>query len=466
MSDRLVIQTIAGRVRGRSLGSVTAHLGIPYAAAPVGELRWAPPQPRAPWPAVRDATALGPAAPQPERPIGQWSHGDTPLTDEDCLSVNVWAPAGAQSRPHPVLVWLHGGGWALGFSGSPAFDGAHLAAAAGVVVVTLNYRLGSIGWLNHPDLGANWGLRDQAMALAWVHDNIDQFGGDPTAVTISGQSAGAGSALHLLASPCGEGLFSRLIAQSPPMGELTIPAERGRAWALALSSRFGGVDRLDMTALRTIGAVEIVRAHEDLLAADAFRGTRGGAMPVCDDATLPVDPRAVPSARPDVPVLIGTTVDEATFLFRAAGRILDPDDRQLAAMIAHLPDVDGEARAVELIADERATGSELANIDVLCRLATRQLFRGPVQEWARRRAAAGAEVLTYSVEHRSPDAALGATHTIDVPLLFGTYGGEVGRRVAGDGEPSRSVSQAMMAAWREFLHGRTPWDPDQVYVFG
>ena len=142
-----VVATIAGSVRGVDLGEVTAYLGIPYAAPPVGERRWTAPAPVDPWSGVREALAFGPAPPQPERPIGLWSHGPTGVTDEDCLSLNIWTPGGSGK---PVLVWLHGGGWAVGLSGSPVFDGATVAAAADAVVVTINSALArSAGSTSH-----------------------------------------------------------------------------------------------------------------------------------------------------------------------------------------------------------------------------------------------------------------------------------------------------------------------------
>jgi para-nitrobenzyl esterase len=466
MPDRTQVQSTAGRVRGRALGQVNAYLGIPYAAPPVGVRRFAAPAPAAPWSGVLDATAFGPVAPQPDRPIGHWSHGPTPAAAEDCLSLNVWAPERRSDAPRPVLVWLHGGGWALGFSASPVLDGAHLALAADAVLVTLNYRLGSLGWLNHPDLGANWGMLDQALALVWVRDNIERFGGDPAAVTLAGQSAGAGSALHLLSSPLGNGLFTRVIAQSPPLGELTVPRERGSAWAQALSDALGGSGPLDLGGLRAAAPERIVEAHEALLAVPEFRGTRGGAMPVADAATLPADPRSVPAARPQIPVVIGTAADEATFLFCAAGRRLELGPERLRAMVAHLPDV-GDPEAAQLAIDaERQRDGELADAEsVLCRLATQRLFAGPVQEWAARRRTAGGEVFRYRIDHRGPDPRLGATHTIDVPLVFGTHEHEIGARAAGSGASAQAVSDAMIGAWRAFVHGRAPWDPAQQWTF-
>jgi len=465
--------TTVGAVHGHADGDVWAFLGIPYAAPPVGERRFAPPAAASPWTGVREADAFGPAAPQPDRPIGLWFHGPTPATCEDCLSLNVWTPAPDDGEARPVLVWIHGGGWALGFSGSPLFHGARLAAALDAVVVTINYRLGSLGWLNHPQLAggsgaraANWGLQDMAVALAWVRDNAAAFGGDPAAITVYGQSAGAGSVLHLLTSPLVEGLFVRAIVQSPPAGELVVPNERGHEWASALSAHVGGAaEPLDLDALRAAPAEAIVAAHEALLAQPAFRGTRGGAMPVVDPATIPVDPRRAPTARLDIPVLIGTTADEGTFLFRAAGRDVNPDDDTLRAMVAHLPDVgDGEA-ADALIAARREAG-ETDNGAILCAAATQQLFAGPTDEWTAARAAAGGTVFPYRVEHRSSDERLGAVHTIDVSLVFGSYEHEVGARVAGNTPGSARVSAAMVSAWRAFVHGEPPWSAGERHVFG
>jgi para-nitrobenzyl esterase len=467
VSTEPVAVTTSGPVRGRSEGKVSAFLGIPYAAPPTGARRWAAPEPAEPWSGIRDAAAFGPAAPQVDGPIGLWAHGPSGRTDEDCLSLNVWTPAG-QGADKPVMVWLHGGGWAAGLSGSSLYDGAALAAAADAVVVTVNYRLGSLGWLNHPSLGANWGLLDMAAAFRWVRENASAFGGDPDAVTAWGQSAGAGSVLHLLASPLGEGLFSRAIVQSPPLGEVTVPRELGTRWAEALSGRIsgGGSAAFALDALRAASASSILEAHGVLLGDPEFRGTRGGAMPVVDPATLPADPRAVPAVRLEIPVLIGTTVDEATFLFGAAGRELHPDDDQLTAIVAHLPDVRGVEAAQALIAAERLLDASADNNAVLCRLATRQLFVGPTTEWAQARASAGGEVLRYNVAFTGPDPGLGATHTIEVSLVFGTFGTEIGTRVSGGGTRAAEVSAGMIRAWREFVHGGTPWEPGSVKQFG
>lgn len=215
----MIVETSPGRLAGRASGGALEFLGVPYAVAD----RFAPPGAAPRWVEVRDATRPGPASPHPAREVCAFTHGELPGTDErDSLVLNVFTPALDGERP--VLVWIHEGGFAIGHGGASLYHGAALAGAADAVVVTLNYRLGSLGWLAHPDLAtspgrpaANWGLLDQIATLEWVRDNVTAFGGDPARVTLAGQSAGALCALDLLVSPGAGGLFSRAILQSPPL---------------------------------------------------------------------------------------------------------------------------------------------------------------------------------------------------------------------------------------------------------
>jgi para-nitrobenzyl esterase len=209
-----VVTIVGGAVRGQATGSVDEFLGIPYAAPPVGRLRWRPPQPAARWSGVRDATKFAPHCAQPASPFGVAS------SSEDCLYLNVFAPAGRKhgAKSRPVIVWIHGGSLSLGQSDD--YDPAKLAAD-GTVVVTINYRLGALGFLAHPALADRprgssgaFGLMDQQAALRWVQRNIRKFSGDPRKVTIAGQSAGGLSVLAHVASPRGRGLFARAIVQS------------------------------------------------------------------------------------------------------------------------------------------------------------------------------------------------------------------------------------------------------------
>jgi para-nitrobenzyl esterase len=412
-------------------------VGIKYARAP----RFAKPVAVESWSAAR---SFGPSAPQPERPIGLFVFGEPGPTDEECLYLNVWAPDAEDAKP--VIVFIHGGGFTVGSGSARISHGARLAIAADAVVVTINYRLGSLGWLFHPDLGGgNWGLFDQRAALAWVRDNIGEFGGDPTRVTVMGQSAGALSILDLLSMPGADGLFSRAIIQSPPMADAAHDPEFGIRWAEALWSRIDP---------RTAPADQIVAAHEGLLTTDAWRGTRGGALPMRDPASIPCAPWEAPAARADVDVLVGTTADEGAFFFRAAGRNLEPDDDELTRIVAHLPGIEDPAASI-------AANAGGSNGDVLVRIATAAMVERPTAAWAAARADAGARVYRYRVEHCSPQPGFGALHTIDVPLVFGSFADDpIAAGMCGDDDAARAVSVAMQSAVRGFVHEGDPgWAP-------
>jgi para-nitrobenzyl esterase len=403
------VELSGGRVRGRDDG---AYLGLPYAAPPIGERRWAPPAPVEPWAGELDAVRCGPPPPQPRRPVSDFAWGPIPPGDEDCLYLNIWTPRSGDGGPWPVLVFVIGGGFTIGWTGSGLDDGAALAQAAQAVVVTFSYRLGSLGWAH-----GNWGLRDQLALLEWVQREIAAFGGDPDRVTLGGQSAGAACVADLLVAPAAEGLFARAILHSPPLPEAANdPAGRAR-WDAQLA------------AGRDMSAAEVVARHEALLQTADWQGTRGAALPTLDGDVLPVAPLDAPATRTDIPVLVGTTRDEATFLFRTGGR--DAPDEQ-------------------------------------CERVTADLFTEPTLRWARARAEAGGRVHLFRIDHRSPDPRLGALHTIDVPLLFGTFpASAVARHYVADGAATREVSAWMQAQWGRFLHGEDPaWPAGEVQVIG
>jgi len=319
---RLDSGTISGTSSGTSSGiadgGLRAYLGIPYAAPPVGALRWKPPQPVAAWKGTRPCTQFGPACPQPKQdPKGNYS--------EDCLSLNVWTPARKAGARLPVMVWVHGGGFNFGASSQAEYHGANLAKQ-GVVVVTLNYRLGPLGYLAHPGLdgesargtSGNYGLLDQIAALKWVRRNIASFGGDAANVTIFGQSAGSRSVSLLLLAPGSRGLFRRAIAQSggPILGSQYLnPAFNGDKAAVSkmgveLARRLGCQEGSGTLAcMRAKTAREVVAAaacDTGLFAEEIFFA------PVFDGGVLPKDPVAAfrTGRQHAVPVITGSTANE------------------------------------------------------------------------------------------------------------------------------------------------------------
>ena len=235
--------TAAGDLQGMTTGDVSAFRGIPYAAPPVGELRWHAPEPAMPWTGVRPAVAFGKACPQ-DRTASIDQAGDPGPTSEDCLTLNVWTPRAEPGAKRPVMVWIHGGAFVIGAGSQSLYDGAALARR-GVVVVTFNYRLGALGFFSHPALdraGAggvvNFAMLDQIAALRWVRDNIAAFGGDAGNVTVFGESAGAQSVLALFVSPRARGLFVRGIAQSP-YGIPSHTRAKARDTGIAIASAAG-----------------------------------------------------------------------------------------------------------------------------------------------------------------------------------------------------------------------------------
>ena len=317
-----------GRIAGASAGDggVWRYAGVPYAAPPVGALRWRPPQPVEPWTDVREADQLPPGCPQPTLPVPPdaepfFGPGATRL-EEDCLYLNVWSAAGPDERAQ-VMVWIHGGGLFVGDGSEVAYDGAALARR-GVVVVTINYRLGALGYLAHPLLreesahgaSGNYGLLDQIEALRWVQRNIAAFGGDPDRVTIFGESAGSWSVNYLMATPLAAGLFAGAIGQSgggfSPLAGLAASdaAEAdGMRFAEAL---LGAKAAVSLDALRAAAVVDVLAA--------------GGAAPRAnlDGWALPASLYDIFAAgrQHDVPVIVGANADEATALSALGG---DPE---------------------------------------------------------------------------------------------------------------------------------------------
>ncbi len=314
-ADGPVAETRYGPVRGSQDDRAKVWKGIRYAAPPVGELRWHRPEDPQPWTEVADATTFGPVSPQARSPVPL---GPGARTDEDCLFLNVWAPADVSAGDDmPVMVWVHGGAYIFGSGSQPLYNGKTLAAESRVIVVTINYRLGSLGFIDFSTIDSrfdsNLALRDVLAALRWVRDSIAAFGGDPKRVTLFGESAGAGIVTTLLAVPEAAGLFARGIAQSSPATSMY-----DSGYARRLADQF--LDRLGMTVIDAQRApVEaLVEASSYLF--DQVPLTNPGRLafaPTVDGDLVPDYPVSLARAGEThpVPLLIGTNRDEAA-LFR------------------------------------------------------------------------------------------------------------------------------------------------------
>lgn len=461
-----VVACPAGEFRGETVDGADVWRGIPYALPPVGELRWRAPRPAPPQ--RRDATTFGLAAPQAPSPVIRL--GDGVRTGEDCLSLNVWRPAGRDGDALPVMVWVHGGAYALGAGSQPLYDATRLATAQGVVVVTINYRLGALGFV---ELGAfadgstafdgNLGLRDVLLALEWVRDNVAAFGGDPARVTVAGESAGGGIVTALLAAPAAAGLFARAIVESSPASSIY-----GLDRATRVAERFlaqVGVERGDVARLRDLPVGALVRATTALFAEipAAAPGTLAFA-PVVDGDVLPEAPVDVLRAGrgAPVPLLIGTNRDEASLFPYMRSPLMPVTDAEILRMFQDLgaerPDIALPAVGQVLTGyaglNARRRGLAIAR-DIAFRLPTLWVAEGH---------ATVADTWLYRFDLATPAyrvLRIGATHGAELPYVWGNFG-EPGKNPAfrlGGRRAALRASARIQARWGAFVRGERPDAP-------
>ena len=425
-----VVEVAGGAIAGTVEDGVRVFRGIPYAAAPVGERRWRAPAPPQAWNGVRRAAGFGPACPQPSRPDRPNRVGETA---EDCLYLNVWAPP--EAREAPVMVWIHGGAFRLGSGAQPFYDGASFAAN-GVILVTFNYRLGRLGFFAHPalDEGGNFGLMDQAAALAWVRDNIGAFGGDPGNVTVFGESAGGASVLYLLTSPKTEGLFQRAAVQSGGGLQITrhLSEARGRLPSLVtLGTRWRGAD-VDAGTLRALPVDEVI--------GEELGGGIGATGPVIDGDWVVGDPgsRLLAGEFHRVPVLVGANSNEASVL-TAFGT-----DAEQAVSASRVDP--GRLEALYPMADrERVAWGDAA-------------FVTGARLTAKAVAEAGEEAYLYHFDYvleRRRDKVPGAGHGSEIPFVFNTLDAlPMSRLLVSDAD--RAMARRLHSHWLNFARGGDP----------
>ncbi len=462
-----VVYTRSGPVGGWSSGGVFTFKGIPYATPPVGELRFAPPLPIEPWTNVLVAEKLGhpamqmpsPSATAPTSELGRAlqtvfpTNADLANQSEDCLVLNIWSKRLGNEKK-PVMVWLHGGGFAYGSAGWPMYDGANLAKEQDVVVVSINHRLNVFGYLHLPEVAGsgNAGMLDIVIALQWVRDNIGAFGGDPDNVTIFGESGGGAKVSYLLAMPRAKGLFHKAVIQSGP-GVRALPADRAAALTADLYSAVD-VTPGDIAGLRAVPAEALAKAAYAAEARQPGAGfDRSGFSPVVDGDVLPAhpwDPDAPDTAR-DVPVMIGLNKDEMTLFMASAPWFGKMDDAGLLAMAQGM----FGARAPVVIA---ALKTDFPN-DSPTYLATHlvtygRMFAGSVQIAERKSGQGGARAYMYLLEWETPVGPFRSPHTLEIPLVFSNVANS--RILVGPGPAPEVMAKQMSAAWAAFARTGSP----------
>ena len=437
-----------GKLTGTADRDVDAFLGVPFAAPPVGELRWKAPEPASKWQGARAATAFAPSCPQPVDPkgFGPWTseYVVQGAVAEDCLYLNVWAPS--ERRAQPVLVWIHGGAFTSGSGSVPIYDGAALARA-GIVVVTINYRLGALGFLAHPELtreagaSGNYGLLDAIAALRWIATNIGAFGGDPHRVTIAGQSAGAAMVLDLVDSPLAKGLFARAIAESGAGLGISVPlladAERtGLAFAQANGAK-------SLADLRALSAEEIIKPQA------GAAGPTLGFAPIVDGRALLAGEHFVS----DVPIVTGLTADEGSAMSPGYGHATK---EQLATQSRAQY---GDLAARFLALYPAASDAEAADA---AKTAARERGLASTLLWARARelkSSSHTYVYLYVHPEPGPDSArYGAFHSSEIPYVFKNLDKADRPYTAAD----RSVVLTVSGYWLSFIRNGDPTGPGLV----
>jgi para-nitrobenzyl esterase len=466
--------TKQGTVRGEVTGDVIRFLGIPYASSPTGPLRFRAPQPHAAWDGVLDCLAYGATPPKP----AYAAPFDTILPEpdvagDDWLNVNVWTPDLAGSAP--VMVWIHGGAFANGNNAVPIYDG-HAFARDGVVLVSVNYRLGIDGFATLPDAPDNRGLLDQVAALEWVRDNIAAFGGDPANVTIFGESAGGMSVSILLGMPRAQGLFSKVIAQSG-----SAQAGADAADARLVTGELSAVLGFEATAASLAGlpldkVIAAQAAVRDAMAA-APDPARWGAsvaawsmafVPVIDGDSLPVHPFAALQAGRggDITLLTGTNADEFRLFFVPSGVAAMVTEDAFAGFTGAL----GISQDTAAVYQANRPGATPG--DVLCAIVTDRFFRLPAFAAAAARLAAGGPAATYLYEFAWPSPAqdVRAAHAVEIPFVFDNLAAADAAALLGT-DPPAALAALMHATWIRFAAtgdpGWAPFDTSYpVMVFG
>jgi len=442
-----VLATIeSGVLKGGTTDGIAAFKGIPYAAAPVGALRWRPPQAVPPWNGERPATSYGNDCLQ-NRFFADSAPSSEPLS-EDCLFLNLWSPVARAGAGLPVMVWIHGGGSTTGSGAPAAYAGARLARK-GVVVVTFNYRLGRFGFFAHPALAqdhpdepqGNYGLMDQIAALEWVHRNIAQFGGDPGNVTVFGESAGGGAILRLMTSPAAKDLFQRAIVESGGGRDHWVRlneaiADRPSALSIgAAFARHAGVAKPDAAALRAIPAKTVLG---DLGLINGETDIYSG--PIVDGRIVPGDVDAIFAQHQQaaMPLLIGANSDELGTL---PGFILNAMTKKLIAKLG------SPGAGLDAIYGS-GTASKADLFDDL-------VFVEPSRHLAECQTASGAPAWLYRfsyVAEAKRSAEAGAGHASEIPYVFNT----IGAVASGATEADRQMAETISDYWVGFARSGDP----------
>jgi para-nitrobenzyl esterase len=460
-----IVETQYGKVEGTRRGAHTVFRGIPYAMPPVGDLRFRAPEPPAPWSGVRPALEYSASSLQG----AMFAPGVVALgpQSEDCLYLNVFTPA-TDAKKRPVLFWIHGGAFTVGSASQPLYDATRLVERDDVVVVTINYRLGALGYLSFGADGDRWGAvdnrgqHDQLAALTWVRDNIEHFGGDPANVTIFGESAGASAVSLLLVTPRARGLFKRAIAQSSAVGLELATREHAGAITQKLLETVGlaSSDAARLCAL----PIEALTKAQAIVESDT--ATWPQFYPIVDGALLPAQPGELLAQGhgSDVSLILGNNRDEwnlfALMTIAEWSKPL-PESEAIEKLRRKLPTHAASAAAALLETyrqSRRERGLPYGERALLRAIEGDLRFRMPALRLAERHVERQAATYVYLFSYESPalQGALGACHALELPFVFGTYDGPGQAQFVGEGEVVETLSRTIGESWTSFARSGQP----------
>ncbi|MBN1643331.1 MAG: carboxylesterase family protein [Dehalococcoidales bacterium] len=458
MNKHNTVNTTSGKVLGYENNGISIFRGIPYAAPPV---RFSPPQPVTPWPGVLNATKNSPVVPQimglPEYHSVNW-----PQSEKDSLTLNIWTP-GLDDKKRPVMFWVHGG--ALKTGSNSDYDGQLLSARGDVVVVNINYRLGPLGFLFVPGKTANVGLLDQVEALKWVNRNIASFGGDPSNITVFGESAGALSISCLMTMPAAKGLFKRAILESNVCSPVCSKGEYGEAVGKRLFATLG-IPYGDMEALRSVDIQKLLLAYQQVTLSRLVYDTY---PPFIDGDVLPTHPYEAiqKGAARDIEMLAGTNENEGALFSLVIPDANSIDEEKLKKLIRYYRSNTGESdELVDKIYNVYANEIGPAPFNTLRyaweQFGTDYYFRIPVQQYLDAQSKHQPKVYAYLFAGKNPDLdeKLGAIHGLEIAFVFGSFRDSEGtvtlKLFPGKTEEAVRLSSKMMDAWASFARSGNP----------
>jgi para-nitrobenzyl esterase len=451
-----VVNTNYGRIEGYRVKGIDVFKGIPYAKPPVGNLRFKPPVELDSWDGVLKANEYKSCPYQGYSQLEEW-FGKLEPESEDCLNLNIWTPS-CDDQKRPVMVWIHGGAFITGGGINPGYEGLNLSKRGDVVVVTINYRLGVLGFLYLPDKTVNVGLLDQVSALRWIHKNIENFGGDPDNITIFGESAGGYSVITLPVVPQAKGLFHRVIAQSAPYIDPEISEKTTRGFMRILKIKNG-----DLEELSQIPPEKIIDAQNKFMEKDptnilAFR-------PIIDGVVVPKHPlKAFREGEcKDLDLIIGTNLDEAK-LFTALepsinNMIESGGENALVMYMSTLKINPGQSKEIiKIYRAAREGKASVEPIELFNAILTDVMFRIPSIRLAEAQSKYNPNTYSYIFTYKSPQFSgkLGSPHAIEIPFVFNTLDNPNWGNFVHNGETEQEISQKIMNSWISFAKAGNP----------